>query len=218
MSNEADADIPQPARRGRPKKTPADTPKDKLPAKRQPTPTPKIDEDVFEGMPDRITAEWVRKQLPASVWRDHKQALKPAEISAMARDAKKGISKRAILGKAGYHVSSWDRWTRLAAEQNHPVYTLWYKVMIASISSVEEELMDSIRAEAMGDWRAAKWLLEQLNKDEYTESKTTNININREEKVSINTITDSDAIEMARILQEIGAVPDIEDAEVVEDD
>jgi hypothetical protein len=196
------------------------------PAVRKPR---ELDEVDKYRMPTVVTAKWAQAQLSKAEWAQIKRTqgslkLNPYMIESMCKDARKGLPKRAIMARAGYHVNTWHVWERKAADGIQP-YTLWYQCMMLSISSVEEELLDDIRMQTQGDWKAAKWLLEQLNKDEYGPTPSTQItNITANEvnaEKSVNYMTEDDALQVARLLQSIGAVPQIDnvvEGEVVEDE
>lgn len=183
-------------------------------------------------LPDTITTRWVHAQLPKETW-DWIKETKPRckidgyLIEAMCKDAAKGASKRSIMAKAGYNVATWNTWERKAMEGEQP-YLLWYQCMMHSFSSIEDELMDSVRNNAQTDWRAAKWMLEQINKDEFTPTpKNQTVNISggvhnkTNTKNSVNYMSDEQALEVAQLLQGIGVIPEIEnvvEGEVVEDE
>lgn len=169
--------------------------------------------------PARITAEWVERQLTKAEWRGlSNKKLNPHLIASMCDDARKGIPKRGMMARAGYSLQTWANWEKKAAEGQQP-YALWYQCLMVSISSVEEELIDTVRMQASGDWKAAKWLLEQLNKDEYSPTPKTSVTVNGDvnQKQSINYVTDRDAYDIASILRDVGALPELEEAEVVEE-
>lgn len=170
-------------------------------------------------VPDRLSAGWIEKQLPKSVWRENRSALNPHMILSMTEDARKGLSKRAIMARAGLSVNTWAKWEKRATEGDL-VFALWYKCMIHSISSVESKLIGNVMDAADEDWKAAKWLLERLNKEEYADTQAgLTVNIDKSDnKTTINTITDDSAQAVARLLQELGvANSSTIDAEVVED-
>lgn len=182
-------------------------------------------------MPATITAGWVEKQLTKGEWAQIKRAhpkltLNPHVIENMARDAKKGLSKRSIMARAGLSVATWAAWEHKAAQGEQP-YLLWYQSMMYSISSVEENLIENIKLAGMADWKASKWLLEQLNKDEYSPTpKNQIVNVAGDVKTenntnSINYMSDEKALEVAQLLQTFGVVPQIEnvvEGEVVDED
>lgn len=196
------------------------------PAVRKPK---ELDEVDKYRMPKTVTAKWVQAQLSKTEWAQVKRTqganlLNPHLIESMCRDAQKGLSKRSIMARAGYAVSTWNQWERKAAEGIQP-YALWYQCVMLSYSSVEEEEMQKIRLAGVEDWKASKWILEQLNKDEYgptPKTQITNIagDVTSSEQ-SINFMTDDDAMKVAQLLQGIGAIPQIEnvvEGEIVEDD
>ncbi len=182
-------------------------------------------------LPTTITAAWIEKQLTKSEWAQIKRShprltLNPYIIENMARDAKKGLSKRSIMARAGLSASTWTHWEHKAAEGEQP-YLLWYQMMMYSISSVEEDLIENIKMAGMADWKASKWLLEQLNKEEYSPTpKNQIVNVAGDVKTenntnSINYMSDEKALEVAQLLQNFGVVPQIEnvvEGEVVEND
>lgn len=184
------------------------------PGKKLPVPAQEFSEAELYRVPDRLSAGWIEKQLPRSVWKDNRSKLNPHVIASMCDDARKGLSKRAIMARAGFGLQTWNQWEHKAADDS-PVYALWYMCMIHSISSVEEELIGTIRDATENDWKAAKWLLERINKEEYSDAPAgVNIHLNKtENQTTINTITDEDSLAIAAILKEIGAVPD---AEIIE--
>lgn len=189
---------------------------------------PKIVDEVDSyRIPTNVTAAWIRSQLTKQEWDDIKSTqnrllLNPELIASMCKDAKKGLSKRSIMARHGYSVQTWGAWERKAADGMQP-YALWYTCMMISISSVEEELMDNIRDAGREDWKASKWLLEQLNKDEYgptPKGATVNINGDVNNETSVNHVSPSEAMNIAKIMQAIGALPEPEvlEGEVIEDD
>ncbi len=186
---------------------------------------------VGKQMPGTLTVRWIHAQLPRETWEWVKDTKPKCKINgylieSMCKDAKKGASKRAIMAKAGYHIVTWDQWERKAMEGEQP-YLLWYQCMMHSFASIEDELLDNIRVQASGDWRAAKWMLEQINKPEYSPTpKNQTVNIagdvhnKTNNKASVNYLTDGDAVEIAQLLQGFGVVPQIEntvEGEVVEE-
>lgn len=185
---------------------------------------PAVPEEFSEAelyrVPERLTAGWIERQIPKSVWKESRSKLNPHLILSMAEDAGKGISKRAIMARAGYSVNTWHAWVKRAAA-GEPVYELWYKCILFAASSKEAELIEKVDGAATSDWRAAKWLLEQINKEEYAEA-TGNLTVNvdnSKDKTTINSISDNNAVSVAKILQELGvAGGDVVDGEVVEDE
>lgn len=188
-----------------------------LPAK---LPPKQLDEVDRYRMPDTITAKWVTTQLTKQEWAEIKSThrglrLNPYMIESMARDAKKGLSKRSIMARHGMATSTWATWEKKAAQGEQP-YLLWYQCIMFAVSSVEESLIDNIKLAGMSDWKASKWLLEQLNKEEYGPTpKSQTVNIagdvnNTENNASVNYMSDDHALEVAKILQTIGVVPQIE--------
>lgn len=194
------------------------------PAVRKPR---ELDEVDKYRMPDRVTAKWVESQLTKAEWAEVKRTqgsnkINPHLIESMCRDAKKGLSKRSIMARAGMAVTTWNLWERKAAEGLQP-YSLWYQCMMLAVSSVEEDLIDSIKLAGMGDWKASKWLLEQINKEEYSPApKNQVINVAGDvtsEQTSINYMSEDDSIQVAKLLQSIGAIPEIDnvvEGEIVE--
>lgn len=194
----------------------------KLPAKRQPE---GLSETDLYRSPKKVTARWAEAQLSKSEWRDHAKTaskLTPQLMESMSLDASKGLSKRAIMARAGYHPVMWDRWVKKAEEGQEP-YALWYRCMLISMSQVEESLLDTVRLHTATDWKAAKWMLEQINKDDYGPAPTTNATINVNGDVtnenSVNYLSQDDAVSVARILKGIGALPseDVIEGEIVEE-
>jgi hypothetical protein len=167
--------------------------------------------------PAHLTAAWIERQLPKSVWKANKSKLNPHLIYSMCEDARKGLSKRAIMARIGMQPTTWDSWQRKAFEGSS-VYEVWYMCIMHSISSVEAKLVDNVMDAADNDWRAAKWLLERINKDEYSDAPSSIAVTVNTEKPSINSISDENALAIANILQELGVVQETVDAEVVEDD
>jgi hypothetical protein len=188
-----------------------------------------LDEVDKYRMPKTINAKWIEAQLSKAEWSRIKRTpnatkLNPHLIESMCMDARKGLSKRSIMSRAGYHVVNWGRWEQKAAQGEQP-YALWYQCMLLSISQVEEELIKNVRLASMEDWKAAKWLLEMHNKEEYSAAPTTQItNIAGDVQAtenSVNYMTEDDALKVAKLLQSFGAVPQIDnvvEGEVVEDE
>lgn len=184
-------------------------------------PPRELDEVDKYRMPDRITAKWVQAQLTRQEWADIKKSsrnratLNPQVIESMSRDAKKGLSKRSIMVRHGLTANTWGLWERKAATGEQP-YLLWYQVMMYAISDVEEELLDNIRLAGQADWKASKWLLEMLNRDEYSptpKSQTVNIagDVHAESTSnSVNYMSDEKALEVAKLLQGFGVIPQID--------
>lgn len=196
-----------------------------LPVKRQPRELDEIDE---HRMPSRLSASWIEGQLPDKFWTDFKKVggkLTAPMIAAMCDDARRGLSRRAIMARAGFHVRTWWAWEKKAADEMQP-YVLWYQCLIHSISQVEEELVDNIRMQSTGDWKAAKWLLEQLNRDEYSPTPSAQIlnihgDVKQDNTQSVNYMDQNSAVQVAQLLKQIGALPAGEeetvDAEVVDE-
>lgn len=187
-----------------------------LPAKKVPKEMSKVDR---YRMPDKPTASWIEAQLTKKEWAEIKRTqqgtrLNPHLIESMCRDAEKGLSKRSIMARAGYSFQNWRLWEQRAANGQQP-YALWYQCMMISISSVEEDLLDNIKMAGQADWKASKWLLEQLNKEEYspaTQAGTTvniagDVNASTDNSSSVNYMDDTKAMEVARLLQQFGVVP-----------
>lgn len=193
------------------------------PAVRKPQ---ELDEVDKYRMPSTITAKWVEAQLTRKEWAEVKRTqgtnkLNPYLIESMCKDAKKGLSKRSVMARAGYATATWGNWERKAAEGLQP-YLLWYQCMMLAYSSVEEEEMDKIRAAGHEDWKAAKWILETLNRDEYgatPSTQITNIHGGVKNESSVNYMSEDDSVQVAKLLQAIGAVPIAEnviEGEVIE--
>lgn len=188
-----------------------------LPAKKVPKEMSNVER---YRMPESPTAKWIEAQLTKKEWAEIKRTqgttkLNPHLIESMCEDAKKGLSKRSIMARAGLSVQSWHRWEQQAAQGLQP-YALWYQCMMISVSSVEEDLLENIKLAGMADWKASKWLLEQLNKDEYSPvtQKSTTVNIagdlnatSTDNSNSVNYMDDNKALEVARLLQQFGVVP-----------
>lgn len=184
---------------------------------------------VGKQMPSTLSVRWIHAQLPRETWEWIKDTKPKCKINgylieSMCKDAKKGASKRAIMAKAGYNVATWDVWERKAVVDQEQPYLLWYQCMMHSFASIEDELRENVRLHAQSDWRAAKWMLEQINKDEYAPTpKNQTVNISgdvhnkTDNKTSINTMSDETALQVAQLLQGYGVVPQIDEAEVVEE-
>lgn len=191
----------------------------KLPAKPDP---PELSEVDLYRAPSQVTIKWVEAQLSRQAWRDNRSSLNPQLITAMARDAAKGLSKRSIMARAGFGPRTWDQWVRKAEEGLEP-YGIWYRSMLISFANKEQELLDMVDIGAETDWKAAKWRLEQINKEDYAESKgaghTVNINGDMKQENSVNYLSQDDALQVAGILKTIGALNSatVIDAEVVEE-
>ena len=191
----------------------------KLPAKPDP---PELSEVDLYRAPSQVTIKWVEAQLPKRDWRETRSNLNPQLIVAMARDAARGLSKRAIMARAGFGPRTWDLWVRKADEGLEP-YNVWYRSMLISFASKEEKLLEMVDIGAETDWKAAKWRLEQLNKEDYGEVKgaghTVNIHGDVKQESSVNYLSQDDALQVAGILKTIGALNSTEvvDAEVVEE-
>lgn len=178
-------------------------------------------------IPEKITATWVRAQLPKSTWDRHKSnKCTPSVIAEMAKVASKTPSKRGMMARFGFHVQTYYLWERKAAQGEQP-YALWHQCVMHGFSQLEEELLDNVRGHAVADWKAAAWYLARLNREEYGEKQaTTQISVQGESgsKVTINRITDDDALAIARIMDEIGALPsgqasgNVIEGEVVQED
>ena len=173
-------------------------------------------------VPDKITKTWVEAQLSAAVWKRNPK-LTPRVIAEMAAVAGKTPSKRGLMARFGFSVGTYYNWERKAAMGEQP-YALWHQCVLHGFSSLEEELLDNSRGHAAGDWKAAAWYLARLNRDEFGEKQSsTQIQVDSGgvSKVTVNRITEDDAMAIARIMGEIGALPpgqgDVVDGEVVED-
>ena len=188
-----------------------------------------LDEVDKYRMPAVITGKWIQSQLTKQEWAEIKRThttlkLNPYLIESMAKDAKKGLSKRSIMARAGLSVVTWTAWEHKAAQGEQP-YLLWYQMMMYAVSSVEEDLIENIKLAGMSDWKASKWLLEQLNKDEYSptpKNQTVNIagDVKTDNTTSVNYMSEDKALEVAKLLQGLGVVPQIEnvvEGEIVED-
>ncbi len=197
-----------------------------LPAK---IPPKELDEVDKYRMPTLVTAKWVQSQLTKQEWAEIKRThgaskLNPYLIESMAKDAKKGLSKRSIMARAGLSATTWTSWEHRAAQGEQP-YLLWHQMMMYAVSSVEEDLIENIKLAGMSDWKASKWLLEQLNKDEYSptpKNQTVNIagDVKTDNTTSVNYMSEDKALEVAKLLQGLGVVPQIEnvvEGEIVED-
>ncbi len=194
------------------------------PAVRKPR---ELDEVDKYRMPETVTASWVGAQLSRAEWAQLKRTqgsnrLNPHLIESMCRDAKKGLSKRSIMARHGYSTQTWGVWERKAAEGQQP-YTLWYQCVMLSYSSVEEEELEKIRAAGHEDWKAAKWILETLNRDEYgatPATQITNIHGDVSNESSVNYMSEDDSVQVAQLLQAIGALKPSEkiiEGEVLDD-
>lgn len=189
-------------------------------------------ERVLE-FPQTPTAKWVEEQLTGNQWRIiHSRNIKlnPQLICSMFKDAKKGLSKRAILARHGMPPHRWSEWQRKADQGQEPYY-LWSQCMTYAAAQVEDNILKDVRLQAQGDFKAAKWLLEHINRDEYgptPKEQTVNIHgdvnatqTTNNNETSVNYMTDEHAVEVAQLLKSIGVIPQIEapvDAEVIEDE
>lgn len=194
-----------------------------------PKPSKQVEKGTPPDFPHKITAEWVREQLPKKVWDTVKRnggQCSPETIHCMADIARRTPSKRSISIRAGLHPKTWQRWEALA-EQGEQPYLLWYQCMALSLSELEEEMLDNIRGAAVSDWKAATWMLSKINKEEFAEQKgggdssSTSIEIKNDKnsaKVTINTLTREDTEKIGAIFQQIGAFQpqELESGEVVD--
>lgn len=184
--------------------------------------------------PRVVTPAWVEDQLSGSQWRIIKGngiRLNAQLISSMSKDASKGLSKRAILARHGFTPDRWSEWARKALQGYEPYY-LWSQCMQYSAAQVEQDVMQDIRLQAKGDFKAAKWIMERINPDEYgpaPKEQTVNIhgdvnntqNNTTQNETSVNYMSDEHALEVARLLKNFGVLPEldaVQEAEVVEDD
>lgn len=177
--------------------------------------------DVYRA-PDRITPKWVRQQLPKTVWSELPKNAKINEfiIANMAEDAKRNLSKRAIMARAGFSTGTWDRWASRATQGEEP-YALWLRCIMIGKSSLEEELWDSMYQQAVisKDFKATQYMLKHNNPEEYSEDSKTTVNIEKIENTqSINYTSTDKARQVGNILAQLGIVSDVVDADVVEDD
>lgn len=183
---------------------------------------PELSETDLYRAPRQVTIKWVEAQLPRRDWEENRSNLNPQLITAMAKDAAKGLSKRTIMARAGFGPRTWDLWVRKAEEGLEP-YGVWYRSMLISFANKEEELLDMVDIGAQTDWKAAKWRLEQLNREDYGEVKgavpTVNINGDVKQENSVNYLSQDDALQVAGILKTIGALgkSEVVDAEIVEE-
>lgn len=192
------------------------------------------DHDKQLEFPPNLNMTWISDQLTGSQWKIiHSEGIKmnPQLILSMYRDAKKGLSKRAILARHGYPPAKWSEWQRRADDGQEPYY-LWSQCMFYAASQVEEDVLKNVRLQATGDFKAAKWLLEHINRDEYgptPKEQTVNIHgdVNASQtttnhaETSVNYMSDDKALEIARLLKTFNVVPELEapvEAEVVEDE
>jgi hypothetical protein len=189
---------------------------------------PQFDDDVSSELPAKFTKTWVEAQLPKSAWpRVGKQRgavsnCTPRLISEMAEAAKKTTSKRGLMARFGLTSVTWGAWERRAIAGEQP-YVLWHQCMMHSLSQVEEEMLENIRGHAVTDWKAAAWYLQRLNRDEYSDKQpSTQVTVQNEGggKVTINRITEDDAMAIAQIMGEIGALPEgsVVEGEVVSEE
>jgi hypothetical protein len=188
---------------------------------------PQFSEDESLELPDKFTSSWVRSQLAESVWKKVPQQAKisPALIAEMANAAAKTPSKRGLMARFGMGPKSFYIWEAKAAQGIEP-YALWHRCVMHGFSKLEEELLDNVRGHAISDWKAAAWYLARLNREEFGEKQaTTQISVQGEggSKVTVNRITEDDAMAIARIMGEIGALPsgtsdNVIEGEVVEGD
>jgi len=178
---------------------------------------PQFPEDAI--LPDKITKAWVEAQLPQSVWKKHKNnRCTPTIIAEMARVAGKTPSKRGLMARFGLTHQTYYVWERKAAQGEQP-YALWHQCVMHGFSQIEDELLDNIRGHAVVDWKAAAWYLARLNREEFGEKQaTTQISVQGEggSKVTINRITDDDAMAIAKIMDQIGALPAAPSNDVIE--
>lgn len=175
-------------------------------------------------LPDKLTAEWVGRQLPKKDWQKNQSVLNPQLIVHMHKDIRKGLSQRAVCARSGISTQTWWMWERKAAEEVEP-YATWYRCMLHGVALLEDELIDHVRTAAGMDWKAATWLLGKINRDEYADTKgavTTNVRIEGDvgNKQTINSLDESEATKIANLMAKIGALPPatVVDAEVVEDE
>lgn len=175
------------------------------------------------AIPDTITRAWVEAQLPASTWKKARK-LSPGVIAEMAKIAGKTPSRRGMMARFGLAISTYYQWERKAAQGEQP-YALWHQCIMHGFSQLEEELLDNVRGHAVSDWKAAAWYLARINREEYGEKQSsTQIEVKGEggSKVTINRITDDDAMAIARIMGDIGALPSADpkviEGEVVRED
>lgn len=171
-------------------------------------------------LPDKLTVEWISRQVPKKTWRANQTILNPHLIHKMHKDIRKGLSQRAVAARAGITHTTWYRWERQAAQEIEP-YATWYRCMLHGVALLEDELIDHVRTAAGADWKAATWLLGKINREEYAETKgstTTNVHIEGDvgAKQTVNSLDNDDAERIARIMGRIGALPTV-DVEIVEE-
>lgn len=177
-------------------------------------------------MPPNITQEWVRSQVDLTQW-PAGSALNPALIVELCKYARKGLSKRGMMARVGLAVNTWYAWEAKAREGLEP-YATCMRAVSYSASQVEEELLDKVKMGADTDWKAAKWLLEMGNREEYGSGDKggTQVTINNGDvtnnTASVNYVTQDDALEIATLLEGIGALKKsnhpVLEGEVLDDD
>lgn len=177
-----------------------------------------------------LTPGWIERQLSGAQWKiiqSNGVKLNPQMINSMAKDAKKGLSKRAIMARHGFPATRWSEWQRKADQGLEPYY-LWTQCMFYAAAQVEDDVLKGIKLQAQGDFKAAKWLLEHINPDDYAPTpKEQTVNIHGDvtasqttNTASVNYMDDDKAKQIAELLQTFKVVPKLDkviDAEVVED-
>lgn len=182
--------------------------------------------------PASLSPSWVQDQLSGTQWKFIKSnniKITPNLIVSMYKDAKKGLSKRAILARHGFPPVRWSEWQKKADEGQEPYY-LWSQCMFYAASQVEASVLENVRLQATGDFKAAKWLLEHVNPTDYAPTpKEQTVNIagdvnatqnNTTNTQSVNYMDDEKAKQIASLLQTMKVLPSNEEpveAEVVED-
>jgi hypothetical protein len=180
-------------------------------------------------VPDRVTADWARKQLTKAEWAAIGRTrcnINPNSIEVMATDIRRGIPAKYVMAKMSLGMSTWYEWEKRAANGDQP-YLLWYQAIQASKGEVVGKVLDSVMEQALaGDLKSAQMILKTVDRDEFSDKPSTSVTINGGvgNSTSVNHMSDEKVVDLAQILVSLGIKnldppvhDDIIDAEEVEE-
>lgn len=178
-----------------------------------------------EPMPARLSPEWVEGQLPKELWKANRSAINPRTVVFMVDLRAQGLSKKGVMARMGLAPNTWHAWMKKAQAGEQP-YLLWSQCIGTAEADMEEEMMDNVRNAAQSDWKAAKWVLERMQPEEYSDkaggggiSIHGDVNVNNKQ-TTVNSLSLDEVAEIMGVFGEIditGSALTVE-AEVVEDE
>jgi hypothetical protein len=143
----------------------------------------------------------------------------PVLISTVGNLLLGGMSIAGICGMVGITYHLWMEWMENGQDPDKQPYCTFRRMVLLCRGRVEQRMVSTWVDAAEKDWRAAKEFLQVRYPGEY--SGTQRVEVTGTQQVTHqHTMQVGDLQQVARILQEVGAMPssdDIIDASIIED-